>query len=712
MAAKNILAVLAALFVLFAAQPASATNGGECYLAIDQVRMGVDSGGQLNAVYPGGANADPIHIYGSPIGRLGFRYDNPTAGTITSTEQGAPNEGWGASAALSSNGTIVNVRILGGGSLAFWGRPVEWIIAIFHVACAKTTSPPLSQCIQVWYNNKFASIGNSNANYWNPAPTYSATPGPDNTTCTAVSDSGAFTVTHYFEPSGVPNVFRITVNITNTAGEPLDNVSYRRMMDWDVDPATGVQRYDNYITIDWYGGQQPTALTTWGNGAGSSMNPLTAPVGAAYSGTSHKVNTVFTKVGPYDQAAVLTFNFGTLAAGATKSFKLFYGAGPNETTALQSLADTGSEVYSVAYASATTSPYAIKANGPGVFFFGFAGVGGVPADIDECLAQTNPCGSNTVCTNVVGGPNSYTCACVTGYTSPTSDGRNCVANPPPGPNPPPPGPNPPTPPPPSGPLTSPGDYLATAHTDAQLEVQAPGVLTGVTGGDGHYTAAIGPKAAAAGTVDEVSANGGFLYTPPSSGSGKAQAADMPTETTFSVNIKDGAGGSIERKVVITIVSTPAPLPPIEVNTFDLRPRSARGGATNKDALRGLKCGATPVKADTTITAGALKLLAGGEVGAPAGVEFKFGKPPASRGAALAAPSADAGAPGKVASDGTCVVRLPKIKLNARQSMTKQSVNCYQCMQCLKALDMAWCVGWLLLEGRDGSLNNHPCLRLR
>jgi hypothetical protein len=43
-------------------------------------------------------------------------------------------------------------------------------------------------------------------------------------------------------------------------------------------------------------------------------------------------------------------------------------------------------------------------------------------DTDECAAYPSPCGSGSLCTNTDGG---YTCACLPGMSSPTSDGRSC-----------------------------------------------------------------------------------------------------------------------------------------------------------------------------------------------------------------------------------------------------------------------------------------------
>jgi type IV pilus assembly protein PilY1 len=84
-------------------------------------------------------------------------------------------------------------------------------------------------------------------------------------------------------------------------------------------------------------------------------------------------DTNFTDVGPFDHGASFTFGFGALAAGATKTFSIFYGAAASEAAALAALAAVGAEgIYSFGQPSGARIP------GFPTFIFGFGGVGAPP----------------------------------------------------------------------------------------------------------------------------------------------------------------------------------------------------------------------------------------------------------------------------------------------------------------------------------------------
>lgn len=54
-----------------------------------------------------------------------------------------------------------------------------------------------------------------------------------------VMASGRLTVTHDFHPSpSTPNLYEVTVTLENTSGATINDVYYRRNMDWDVYPTT------------------------------------------------------------------------------------------------------------------------------------------------------------------------------------------------------------------------------------------------------------------------------------------------------------------------------------------------------------------------------------------------------------------------------------------------------------------------------------------
>jgi hypothetical protein len=101
----------------------------------------------------------------------------------------------------------------------------------------------------------------------------------------------------------------------------------------------------------------------------STPNPL-APTAFIVAGTT---NTNFTDSGPGDHGAFFIFTFGSLEAGLSKEFDVFYGATDNEANAFAALGAVNAEVFSLGQSRGNGST-----GTPGTYIFGFAGVGGVP----------------------------------------------------------------------------------------------------------------------------------------------------------------------------------------------------------------------------------------------------------------------------------------------------------------------------------------------
>lgn len=171
-------------------------------------------------------------------------------------------------------------------------------------------------------------------------------------------------VIHNFHASASANLFQVDVSITNLGGVPIADLRYRRVMDWDVPPT----EFSEFVTLQ---GWPATALVASSDDGFENPNPNTDPL-TAITATS-TVNGNFADDGPADHGAAFEFSFGTLAAGAVKSFRIFYGAAASITEALASLGAVGAEVYSLGYPS-----NGLADGAPNVFIFAFAGVGGVP----------------------------------------------------------------------------------------------------------------------------------------------------------------------------------------------------------------------------------------------------------------------------------------------------------------------------------------------
>ncbi|HEX2854151.1 MAG TPA: PEP-CTERM sorting domain-containing protein [Opitutaceae bacterium] len=171
-------------------------------------------------------------------------------------------------------------------------------------------------------------------------------------------------VTQAYAPAAeAPDVlFRDLVTITNTGAVAITDVRYVRVMDWDVPPT----EFAEFVTIA--GTASTTLLARSHDNGFNTANPLggDAPI------IGSTVDVDFADVGPADHGAYFRFDFGTLAAGESKTFSVYYGAGFSEASVLGALGDVGIELYSLGQSgggAATGTPY--------TYAFGFKGVGGV-----------------------------------------------------------------------------------------------------------------------------------------------------------------------------------------------------------------------------------------------------------------------------------------------------------------------------------------------
>lgn len=184
------------------------------------------------------------------------------------------------------------------------------------------------------------------------------------TTATSVVDmNGELKVTHEFLPSVESSeLYQVKVTIENT-GADITNLYYRRTFDWDVEPTT----FSEYVTIA--GSAAATSVIDANDNGFCSSNPFVACDPLLASGD-------FVDSGPSDHGTNFDFNFGSLAAGESFSFDIYYGASMTEAGALAALADVGAEVYSLGQPS--SDPLGTGLAGTNTFIFGFSGVGGVP----------------------------------------------------------------------------------------------------------------------------------------------------------------------------------------------------------------------------------------------------------------------------------------------------------------------------------------------
>jgi len=168
-----------------------------------------------------------------------------------------------------------------------------------------------------------------------------------------VTAGGIFQVTHDFHPSAHPNVYEITITIQNTSAAAV-NLRYRRAFQWDIEPT----QFQEFLTLQ--GSAQPGVLsfTDMGNAA---VNPLQAP-----PGTSGDV--VNKGPGPVNSGFTLTLDLGTLPAGGSTVFRMYYGATADRAAALTALTSLGIAVYAIGHPN--TLP--LNSGNPNTFFLGYS----------------------------------------------------------------------------------------------------------------------------------------------------------------------------------------------------------------------------------------------------------------------------------------------------------------------------------------------------
>lgn len=165
-------------------------------------------------------------------------------------------------------------------------------------------------------------------------------------------------------------LFRDLVTITNNTQNDVSDLRYVRVMDWDVPPT----EFNEYITIAGAtAGIANGVLDTSGDNGFNTANPL-----ATYSNSDPACfNQDCTDSGPFDHGAYFRFNFGTLLAGASHSFEIFYGAAGTAALALAAIGREGIELYSLGQSNVGQFT-----GEPATYIFGFKGLGLPPVDVD------------------------------------------------------------------------------------------------------------------------------------------------------------------------------------------------------------------------------------------------------------------------------------------------------------------------------------------
>jgi murein DD-endopeptidase MepM/ murein hydrolase activator NlpD len=175
--------------------------------------------------------------------------------------------------------------------------------------------------------------------------------------------NGRLRITHDYHPSTSPNLYEVKVKIENIGTTPIGDLRYRRVMDWDIAPDT----FSEFVEI--HVGTTPDLIRATTDGF-ASANPLSvfSPDAGSPPTTLFRGSTDYFS-GPSDQGALFDFKFGTLSAGKSVTFKIYYGAAKDRTEALAATAAVRADLYS--FGIPETSSGGPDTDGPHVFIFAF-----------------------------------------------------------------------------------------------------------------------------------------------------------------------------------------------------------------------------------------------------------------------------------------------------------------------------------------------------
>ncbi len=279
------------------------------------VQLGINTTGNLDV--PGGTLSMPS----DSTTFVGLRYI-PTNG-----ESLAPAclcEGWGVANADSATGTF------SGYANEIQGGSFDLVVESATVSTGAGEAKLKDESAGTRYSSVVTA----------PAPPVEGPPAP------------RVRVTHNFRPSSSPNLYQIDVTIQNIGGGSIGDLRYRRVMDWDIAPFT----FDEFVEIHVVAAAGFVRATTDGF---DTANPLfvNAP-GAGVPPTTLGPGPADYFAGPNDQGALFDFSFGALAAGASKTFTIFYGAAAHRPAALAAINSVGAPIYSLGIPS---GPAAVNA---------------------------------------------------------------------------------------------------------------------------------------------------------------------------------------------------------------------------------------------------------------------------------------------------------------------------------------------------------------
>jgi type IV pilus assembly protein PilY1 len=192
------------------------------------------------------------------------------------------------------------------------------------------------------------------------------------TTIVTIADAAgnpALEVKHDFRPSASAYLYAVQVTLRNltdfTLGGGPHGLRYTRLMDFDTEPTA----FSEFITLQ--RGAAANLLTTSNDGF-EEADPFypTSALGPC------PLNASFVDCGPDDHGARFDFGFDALAAGASRSFTIFYGAAPTEALADAARLAVNAGVFAYGQCDPAGDARCSPVTGaPITYIFGFEGAG-------------------------------------------------------------------------------------------------------------------------------------------------------------------------------------------------------------------------------------------------------------------------------------------------------------------------------------------------
>lgn len=288
---------------------------------------------------------DAAHLI--ELGGVGLRFLLSTASDKESLAHGCSCEGWGVS------GTFDDID---SGTVSFSGY------AQVHNGPSPAAVGVVGLTVQTPVVTGEGTQGNSNGRELKSVVTTS---------------NGKLEITHEFRPSAAtPNLYEIVVTIRNISEANVDNVRYRRILDWDIPPFP----FNEWVHIHVPGGSSSFLRAT--NDGFQLADPQSSP-GPDLAPGAPEVTLVPGSPdffdGPADQGSLFDFTLGTIFVGGSKTLTLYYGAAASRAAALNVIRGVGASIFSLGIPKIASDNSGPSTSGPHAFIFGVTGIGGEAA---------------------------------------------------------------------------------------------------------------------------------------------------------------------------------------------------------------------------------------------------------------------------------------------------------------------------------------------